>query len=98
MNEEDSKKVVAASLAERVSLPFDRQDVFLTNGHFSGLSICLHAVTGPGDEVVYVSPPWFFYETLILESVATPVRVAADERRWDLDLDAIAVASGHARA
>ena len=94
MNEEDATAVVAASLAERFSLPFDREDVFLTNGNFSGLSICLHAVTGPGDEVVYVSPPWFFYETLILESGATPVRVSADQESWDLDLDAIAAAIG----
>jgi aspartate aminotransferase len=79
MNEEQPTRVVAASLTERFSLPFDAQDVFLTNGNFSGLSICLHAVTGPGDEVVYVSPPWFFYETLILESGATPVRVPADQ-------------------
>ena len=94
MNEEDATAVVAASLTERFSLPFDREDVFLTNGNFSGLSICLHAVTGPGDEVVYVSPPWFFYETLILESGATPVRVSADQDSWDLDLDAIAAAIG----
>ncbi len=52
------------------------------------------SVTGPGDEVVYVSPPWFFYETLILESGATPVRVLADQASWDLDLDAIAAAIG----
>ena len=94
MNEEQATGVVAASLTERFSLPFDAQDVFLTNGNFSGLSICLHAVTGPGDEVVYVSPPWFFYETLILESGATPIRVPADQETWDLDLDAIAAAIG----
>jgi aspartate aminotransferase len=94
MNEEQPTRVVAASLTERFSLPFDAQDVFLTNGNFSGLSICLHAVTGPGDEVVYVSPPWFFYETLILESGATPVRVPADQETWDLDLDAMAAAIG----
>ena len=94
MNEEQPTRVVAASLTERFSLPFDAEDVFLTNGNFSGLSICLHAVTGPGDEVLYVSPPWFFYETLILESGATPVRVPADQETWDLDLDAIAAAIG----
>ncbi len=94
MNEDAATAVVAASLSDRFALPFDAEDVFLTNGNFSGLSICLHAVTGPGDEVVYVSPPWFFYETLILESGATPVRVLADQASWDLDLDAIAAAIG----
>jgi aspartate aminotransferase len=94
MNEEGSVGVVAASLAERFGMPFAPEDVAMTNGNFSGLSICLHLAAGPGDEVVYVSPPWFFYETLILEAGATPVRVLADPSSWDLDLPAIADAIG----
>jgi aspartate aminotransferase len=94
MNEEGSVEVVAASLAERFGMPFSREDVAMTNGNFSGLSICLHLAAGPGDEVVYVSPPWFFYETLILEAGATPVRVQADPSTWDLDLQAISDAIG----
>src|SRR5262249_17441745 len=94
MNEEASVEVVAGSLAERFGMPFVPEDVAMTNGNFSGLSICLHLAAGPGDEVVYVSPPWFFYETLILEAGATPVRVLADTSSWDLDLQAIADAIG----
>jgi aspartate aminotransferase len=94
MNEERSVGVVAASLGERFGMPFAPEDVAMTNGNFSGLSICLHLAAGPGDEVVYVSPPWFFYETLILEAGATPVRVLADPSSWDLDLPAIADAIG----
>jgi aspartate aminotransferase len=94
MNEEGSVAVVAASLGERFGMPFAPEDVAMTNGNFSGLSICLHLAAGPGDEVVYVSPPWFFYETLILEAGATPVRVLADPSSWDLDLPAIADAIG----
>src|SRR5436190_18296630 len=94
MNEEGSVEVVAASLTERFGMPFVPEDVVMTNGNFSGLSICLHLAAGPGDEVVYVSPPWFFYETLILEAGATPVRVLADPSSWDLDLEAIADAIG----
>ena len=41
-------------------------------------------------EVVFISPPWFFYEALILGANATPVRVRADGTTWDLDIDAIA--------
>ena len=94
MNEENVVAVVAASLADRFGMPFLPEDILMTNGNFSGLSICLHVAAGPGDEVVYVSPPWFFYEMLILESGATPVRVSADPTTWDLDLDAIARAIG----
>jgi aspartate aminotransferase len=94
MNEEGSVEVVASGLADRFGIPFTPQDVAMTNGNFSGLSICLHLAAGPGDEVVYVSPPWFFYETLILEAGATPVRVQADRSTWDLDLQAISDAIG----
>ena len=94
MNEERPLEVVAAGLSERFGMPFVPEDVLMTNGNFSGLSICLHIAAGAGDEVVYVSPPWFFYETLILEAGATPVRVPADGSSWDLDLDAIAAAIG----
>jgi aspartate aminotransferase len=94
MNEENAVAVVAASLGERFGIAFAPEDVVMTNGNFSGLSMCLHVAAGPGDEVVYVSPPWFFYETLILEAGATPVRVAADASSWDLDLAAIANAIG----
>ena len=92
MNEEQPVEIVASSLADRFGMAFEPEDVVMTNGNFSGLSICLHVAAGPGDEVLYVSPPWFFYETLILESGATPVRVYADQGTWDLDLDAIASA------
>jgi aspartate aminotransferase len=94
MNEENAVGVVAASLSDRFGMAFEPEDVLMTNGNFSGLSICLHAAAAPGDEVVYVSPPWFFYETLILESGATPVSVRADQTTWDLDLEAIAAAIG----
>jgi aspartate aminotransferase len=94
MNEEGSVEVVASGLADRFGIPFTPQDVAMTNGNFSGLSICLHLAAGPGDEVVYVSPPWFFYETLIVEAGATPVRVQADPSTWDLDLQAISDAIG----
>ncbi len=90
MNEVASLEAVAASLRDRFGMGFVPEDVFMTNGNFSGLSVCLHVASAPGDEIVYVSPPWFFYETLILEAGATPVRVLADPSSWDLDLNAIA--------
>jgi aspartate aminotransferase len=40
--------------------------------------------------VVFTSPPWFFYEALIIGHGATPVRVRVKQPSWDLDIDAIA--------
>lgn len=93
------RAVVAASLRERHRLAFDEQDIFLTNGAFAALAVVLGAMTDPGDEVIFISPPWFFYESLIAAHGAVPVRVHAHPVTFDLDLDAIAAAIGeHTRA
>ncbi len=92
MNEPNAVTAIAAGLASRFDLPFEPEDVFMTNGNFAGLAIALKVLTDPGDEVIFVSPPWFFYETLIVAAGATPVRVYADRATFDLDLEAIAAA------
>jgi aspartate aminotransferase len=48
----------------------------------------------PGDEVVFLSPPWYFYESMIITSGATPVRVRLRPPTFDLDVDAIVAALG----
>lgn len=94
MNELHATAAIAAGLRERFGLGFRDEDVLMTNGNFAGLSIVLKALTDPGDEVVFISPPWFFYETLIVAAGATPIRAYADRRTFDLDLDAVEEAIG----
>ena len=89
MSDPAATAAVAAGLRERFGMPFAAEDVGMTNGNFAGLSIVLRTIADPGDEVIYVSPPWFFYETLILAGGMTPVRVHATRPTFDLDLDAI---------
>jgi aspartate aminotransferase len=91
-NDPEAQTVVAAVLRERRNMPFDPDDIFLTNGATGGLSVALNAVIDPGDEVVFISPPWFFYEAFILGSGGVPVRAKIDPATFDLDVDAIAAA------
>jgi aspartate aminotransferase len=42
--------------------------------------------------VIFVSPPWFFYEAMILGVGATPIKTRLSPPASDLDLDAIAAA------
>lgn len=99
MNERSSVRTVAASLRDRFGMPFDPEDIFMTNGNFAGLVVALRTVVDPGDQVVFISPPWFFYEALILASGASPVRVLADRKAFDLDIEAIERAmTGRTRA
>jgi aspartate aminotransferase len=92
MNEPVATQAIASGLRDRFGLPFEADDVFMTNGNFSGLAISLQVLTDPGDEVIFISPPWFFYEALIVAAGATPVRVLTDRETYDLDLDALASA------
>jgi len=81
---------VTAALAERLGLELEPDDVFLTRGASSGLAMVLRALIDPGDEVVMMSPPWFFYEAMVLWESAEPVKVPLAGDTFDLDPDAIA--------
>jgi len=89
-NEPYARRAVVDALRERRGIAYRADDVFLTDGAFAGLLLTLRVVSDPGDEVIFVSPPWFFYRALILGAGAMPVRVVCDQQTWDLDLDAIA--------
>ncbi len=91
-NVPEARAAIAASLWERRGSAFREEDIYLTTGAFGALSVALGVVVDRGDEVIYISPPWFFYEALIIRSGGTPVRVRVDERTYDLDLEAIAKA------
>lgn len=79
----------AQGLATELGIAFEPEDILLTRGAHGALASALAMVVDPGDEVLFVSPPWFFYEVLILHAGATPVRVRCDIQTWDLDVDAI---------
>lgn len=91
-NEPAAQAFVATMLRERHRLPFEADDIFLTNGGFAALAVTLTAIIDPGDEVIFISPPWFFYEALITASGGVPVPVAMSRTTFDLDLAGIEAA------
>jgi aspartate aminotransferase len=91
-NEPEARAAVAASLRQQRGIPFREQDIYLTTGAFGGLAVALGVVTDPGDQIIFISPPWFFYEALIHRAGGTPVRVRVDERTFDLNLESIRAA------
>lgn len=92
MSEAPARAVVGNTLRTRYGLPFRDEDVNMTNGAFAALAVAINAVVDPGDEVIFISPPWFFYEALILSAGADAVRVKVNLQTFDLDVDAIAAA------
>lgn len=92
LNEPEAREPVARSLTRLTGLPWDPADVFMTNAGFGALTVTLRAITEPGDEVIFLSPPWFFYELLIAGADAVPVRVTLEPPTFELDAEAIAAA------
>jgi aspartate aminotransferase len=87
-----AQAAAAAGLSSELGMSFEADDILLARGAHGGIVAALKAVVDPGDEVIFVSPPWFFYEAIILAANATPVRVRIDDTTWDLDLNRIAAA------
>lgn len=92
MSEPEAQETVAASLRAWRGIAFHPRDIYLTNGGFAGLIVSLGAILDPGDQVIFNSPPWFFYEPIIIHHRAEPVRVKINPHTFDLDLDAIEAA------
>jgi aspartate aminotransferase len=82
-------QVAVESLKARVGIDFDPRDIAMTTGAFGALASTLRAVLDPGDEVIYLSPPWFFYVPMILACGAKPVRVDFTPPQFELPVDAI---------
>jgi aspartate aminotransferase len=85
-----AQKAAAEGLSKELGIGFHPDDIFLARGAHGALGAALGAVVDAGDEVVFVSPPWFFYEAMILGVGATPIKTKVLPPAYDLDLKAIA--------
>ena len=92
MSEEEPRNVVATTLRERTGIEYRSEDIAMTAGAFGALGVTIRALADEGDEVIFLSPPWFFYELMIASAGATAVRVRLEPPAFDLDPDAIAAA------
>jgi aspartate aminotransferase len=89
ISEPGARAVVADSLSRTTGLAWDPLDVQMTNGGFAAIAVGIRALLEPGDEAIFLSPPWFFYEALILGAGATPRRVKLAPPAFDINLGGI---------
>jgi len=82
----------AQYLRERLHVPFAAEDIFMTKGASNALTIVLSTIIDCQEEVIFLSPPWFFYEPMIYFVRGIPVRVRVNMATFELDLGAIAAA------
>ncbi len=87
-----ARAAVAASLNRRFGTTYGAQDVFMTVGAAASVSCCLHALVAPGDEVIVVAPYFPEYAVWIENAGATCVEVLADQKTFQIDVDALCAA------
>ena len=62
----EATDVVVQKLIQDFQLPSSSDRVIMTTGAFAGISAALACLVNPGDDVLYLSPSWFFYRSMIL--------------------------------
>ncbi len=92
MSEPDSQRVVAGTMSKLTGFDWDPADVQMTNGGFAALALAFRVLLEPGDEAIFLSPPWFFYDELIVAAGGQSVRVRFDLPDCPIDLERIAAA------
>lgn len=88
-SEAEPQAFVAERLTRELSLPFEPEDVALTNGASAAISVALRLLLDIGDDAIFSTPAWFSYEPMPLIADATPRKVPLRTDSFDLDLDAI---------
>ena len=92
LNEPNAQRTVAKTMSALTGLDWDPSDVHMTNGGFAALAVAFRTLLETGDEAIFLSPPWFFYEQLILAAGGDPVRVRLEMPACNLDLAQIEAA------
>lgn len=89
-SERVAQEAVAAGLTAELGLPFEPEDIAMTQGAFGAISLAFALLADAADEVVIPVPGWFCYEPTQYAVNLVPVRAPLDPVTFDLDLDAIA--------
>ena len=92
------REAIATSLTRRFSAEMGGRevaganDLYVTCGAAASLSITLHAVTNPGDEVIVIAPYFPEYRVWIETCGCTCVEVMANAETFQIDVPAVAAA------
>ena len=84
-----ARQAVADSLNRRFQTSYEPGDLYLTCGAAAAISITLHAIVNPGDEVIVIAPYFPEYRAWIETAGATCVEVMADATTFQVDTAAV---------
>lgn len=88
-SEREAQEAVASGLRAELGLPFDPDDIAMTQGAFGAISLAFALLADAGDEVVIPVPGWFCYEPMLRAANLVPVRAPLAEGTFELDVEAI---------
>ncbi len=88
----EARRAVAESLNRRFGTSYGMGDVFMTVGAAASVSMCLHALANPGEEVIVIAPYFPEYTVWIEKAGAACVEVLADQTTFQIDPAAVAAA------
>lgn len=84
-----AQEAIATGLRGELGLPFEPDDIAMTQGAFGAISVAFRLVADVGDEVVIPEPGWFYAPMLgAADLVAVKAPLAAGT--FDLDVEAVA--------
>lgn len=88
----EARRAVAESLNHRFGTSYGMGDVFMTVGAAASVSMCVHALANPGEEVIVIAPYFPEYAVWIEKAGAVCVEVLADQTTFQIDPAAVAAA------
>ena len=88
----EARRAVAESLNRRFGTSYGMGDVFMTVGAAASVSMCVHALANPGEEVIVIAPYFPEYAVWIEKAGAACVEVLADQTTFQIDPAAVATA------
>lgn len=86
----EARRAVAESLNRRFGTSYGMGDVFMTVGAAASVSMCVHALANPAEEVIVIAPYFPEYAVWIEKAGAVCVEVLADQTTFQIDPAAVA--------
>lgn len=83
-----AREAIAAGLQAELGLPFEPDDIAMTQGAFGAISLAFRLVADVGDEVLIPEPGWF-YAPMLRAADLVPVKAPLAADTFDLDVEAI---------
>ena len=81
-----AQQAVADGLTAELSLPFEPDDIAMTQGAFGAIALAFHLLADAGDEVIVPVPGWFCYAPMLRAANLVPVGTPLDPVSFDLDV------------